>query len=883
MNLDRNGVLALVAKHLSQDEIRRSLIFWDRRMLKKHQSVGPAAPSVVAPFDCTVVFADLAPNANWSHPARYIFIDPDTGRCAIEAAAFPPYLDDPPQTYLLLARYGELSQEESELRSAVGCPEEVTPVKLPSSIRANITHSVVQALRADGVEATANAHLYEEILEPGTVLRGLTEAVEVETRSAVVLVDHYPRYNWAHPCEWHLHDADNGSRYRTVKAHFPPHLLMSDASRTVAIHQAVAQLDTAQARKSRGEPLEAVRNVLLNHTGERFAILFSGASNNRHVNDMEFLYRTLVDVYGFATANILVLNHDGTLNYNLGPKPIGNWPGDQTAYRMTMTGAGTRAGLQGALNTVAARIKEGDLLFIHTNNHGAGPGDGVNDYCLCAYNANGWGAYYVNDFVADLKTLPVFDTLIVMMEQCRSGGFITPVVNNSPAHRTHMCTAVQASDYSLAGANFDPFAEDWIAGVNGHYPDGTGLTRAVDTNVDGRISAAEAYAYADAVHHAGDSPRSAESSPAIGTHIFLGLPAHDLFLRDNLKDHGEEPLVAGGISVSPDIIVYNQELLDPQATLCAPAVRDVDTLGEPVEAGQANYVYLRPQNRGTEATSGTAKVFWSAVSTLPTPSSWHLIGSIDIPAVPPGEMQAVGPIPWTDIPPVGHYCFVGLIGSGSDPMPDPASIKTIDDYYEFIRRSNNATWKNFNVQDVFKNSITSLEFKIQGWPGRELSADLLVDLASLPPGFSARLRILRRISEAAIPDGLTLVQESQLWRRYEVTPGKAAALRSLHLEPSEATQALLEITIPVDAREGSYRISVSEEVSGKELGRVTQLLAVGEHAFLANQRSLEVHVPTCVWASRVSPRHRLAFADIQRALRHGYNGCAYCLPEYSTD
>lgn len=756
-------------------------------------------------------------------------------------------------------------------------------MKLSHSIRANIAHSVTEALRADGIDTTANAHMYEEIVEPGTVLRGLAEKVEVETRSAVVLVDRYPRCNWAHPCEWHLYDATDGSRYRTMKAHFPPHIMVSDAARTVAIHEAVVPLDTAQARKSRGETLEPARNVLLNHPGERFAILFSGASNNRHVNDMEFLYRTLVDVYGFATENILVLNHDGTLNYNGYPKPIGNWPGDQTAYRMTVTGAGTRAGMQDALKTVAARIQEGDLLFIHTNNHGAGPGDGVSDYCLCAYNPNALDFYYVNEFVADVKTLPVFDTLMVMMEQCRSGGFITPVVNNSPAHRTHICTAVQASDYSLGGADFDPFAEDWIAGINGQYANGDGLTQAVDTNADGRVCAAEAYAYADAVHHMGDTPRFAESLPAIGTHIFLGLPAHDLFLRDNLQDHGEEPLVAGGISASPDIIVYNQELLDPQATLCAPAVRDVDTLGEPVEAGQTNYVYLRTQNRGTAATSGTAKVFWAAASTLPTPSSWHLIGSIDIPSVMPGEMMAVGPIPWADIPAVGHYCFIGLIGSGTDPMPDPASIKTVGDYYEFIRQSNNATWKNFNVQDVFKNSITNLEFKIQGWPRQTLSADLVVDLTSLPPGFSARLRILRRISEEAIPDGLTLRQDSQLWRRYDVITGKVAALRSLHLEPSESTQAILEITIPADARDGAYRISVSEVASGRELGRVTQLLAVGTHAFLANQRSLEVHLPTCVWASRTSPRHRLAFADIERALRRGYNGCAYCLPEYSTD
>lgn len=559
------------------------------------------------------------------------------------------------------------------------------------------------------------------------------------------------------------------------------------------------------------------------------------------------------------------------------------WPGDGTPYRMPVTGPGTRAGVQAALATVAARIHEGDLLFIHTNNHGAGPGDGVNDFCLCAFAPGGWGAYFVNDFVADLRTLPTFDTLVIMMEQCRSGGFVAPVLVNPPAHRTHICTAVQPPDYSLGGANFDPFAEDWIAGIAGHYPDGTGLTQAADTNVDGRVSVAEAFSYADAVHHPGDSPMFGESVPATGSYMFLGQPAHDLYLRDNLHDHGEEPLVSGGISISPDIVVFNQELLDPQATLCAPAVRDVDTLGQPVEAGQTNYVYLRVNNRGTAPTSGTATVYWSEVSTLPRPTMWHLIGSTRIPAVPPGEMMAVGPIPWDNIPVVGHYCFVGLIGSGEDPAPDPATIATITDYYRFIRESNNATWKNFDVQDVFANSVATLSFLIQGWPRQALHADLVVDLTALPNDFTAKLRILRRISADAIADNATLIDDSQLWRRYQLTVGKVAALRSLPLQPSESTHAVLEITIPEHARDGAYRVSTEERVSGMDMGRVTQLLCVGSHAFLVNERSGEIHLPDCVWAARTAPRHRLAFADIERPLGRGYNGCHYCLPEFDTD
>ena len=64
--------------------------------------------------------------------------------------------------------------------------------------------------------------------------------------------------------------------------------------------------------------------------GNRYAILFSGASNNRHTNDLEFLYRQLVDRFFFAEDNITVLNYDGTVNYSGWPKPVSSWPGDSS-------------------------------------------------------------------------------------------------------------------------------------------------------------------------------------------------------------------------------------------------------------------------------------------------------------------------------------------------------------------------------------------------------------------------------------------------------------------------------------------------------------------------------------------------------------------------
>jgi len=42
-------------------------------------------------------------------------------------------------------------------------------------------------------------------------------------------------------------------------------------------------------------------------------------------------------------------------------------------------------------------------------------------------------------------------------------------------------------------------------------------------------------------------------------------------------------------------------------------------------------------------------------------------------------------------------------------------------------------------------------------------------------------------------------------------------------------------------------------------------------------------VATCDWAAKTSRRNKEAYQDLERALKHGYDGCRFCLPEYSKD
>lgn len=231
----------------------------------------------------------------------------------------------------------------------------------------------------------------------------------------------------------------------------------------------------------------------------------------RHLNDLEFAYRMLIDRYGFDPKHIYVLNYDGTKNTQDGPATV--WPGDGTAYRIKVTGQGNRAAFQAAFNDLKGKMKAKDLLFIHTNNHGDNSGG---QSFLCEYPS--WGTYWANDFCSDMKVLPKFKSLIVMMEQCNSGGFNAPVLAASPATDTSIASAAIASQSSYASPdlNWDSFARDWIAAEIGHNPNGSALAHNADTDFDGAIEAEEAFNYALSVQNPYDSPNYNESSEAGG-------------------------------------------------------------------------------------------------------------------------------------------------------------------------------------------------------------------------------------------------------------------------------------------------------------------------------------------------------------------------------
>jgi len=170
----------------------------------------------------------------------------------------------------------------------------------------------------------------------------------------------------------------------------------------------------------------------------------------------------------------------------------------------------------------------------------------------------------------------------------------------------------------------------------------------------------------------------------------------DLYVRDSLRDDGQEPYTGRELYASPDIINRTSPVADP--------VRDLGdmgrgNLGENVLAGKDNYVYIRLQNRGSCPDDAVIQLYFTEATTFGVPSAWKAVGSAAKVAVVPGKVSVAGPIvfPAKLIPGVGHYCLIAVVASSLDPAPDTSLIADHETYLSYVAGSNNIAFRNLDV------------------------------------------------------------------------------------------------------------------------------------------------------------------------------------------
>jgi hypothetical protein len=329
-----------------------------------------------------------------------------------------------------------------------------------------------------------------------------------------LFVDRYPGANWEHPC-WYLYvDAASGAVQR-FEAMTPPRTLRElteitrghDNPPPGASEESLARF----SERLRGLPKPPPAR------GQAWAFIISGgadASNNhiRYWNDCAFIYRTLVEYYGYADDHIRVCISDGTspaVDRSDGTNSPSDLDGDGDAdieYPATLQYVGQVFG------ELASTLTASDQLFIFTTDHG-----GQESGHDCYLNLWNWEQLRDDQMAGYIATLPCA-AIICTFEQCFSGG----MVDDLAADGRVIATGANWDEYSWAmGPDYiyDTFVYHWTSAVAWETP--AGLPVDADTSNDGIVSMQEAFAYAQANDHEDETPQYSSTPTALGDMLNL--------------------------------------------------------------------------------------------------------------------------------------------------------------------------------------------------------------------------------------------------------------------------------------------------------------------------------------------------------------------------
>ncbi len=254
----------------------------------------------------------------------------------------------------------------------------------------------------------------------------------------------------------------------------------------------------------------------------RYAVLISGGvdvfnNHYRYWNDMKFMYSILVNGYGYDPANIYVIYANG----------IGRDTDMPVNYSATFTN------VQTVFNELQTKMKSEDTLFLYTNDHGSGfwPTDPYGVYVRGArvdtdtpgtdetlfysetsfdedFNGDGdkfdlvafdeglnlWGnqMLYDDELASMLDELEYYK-MIIVMEQCFSGGFVRDLSGPFRIILT-ACAATQPSYSADTEGNYNEFTYHFMSAVNWETPTGVAVDADLDNN--GWVTMEEAFNYA---------------------------------------------------------------------------------------------------------------------------------------------------------------------------------------------------------------------------------------------------------------------------------------------------------------------------------------------------------------------------------------------------
>jgi len=236
-------------------------------------------------------------------------------------------------------------------------------------------------------------------------------------------------------------------------------------------------------------------------TNKKYAILISGgySRNNNHArywNDLYYMYKILI-TYGFTEGDIYVLYADG----NTPSAANCNDPENIVETADIIDYSATTNNLRAVFNILSNKMTANDLLFIYSTDHGGyidSNDNGRPDFGEPALLYL-WGESIRDDVFAGanyLGKITHYKQIIVVMEQCYSGGFIGEVSRDSCV----VITACENTEESWAcdtEGHYDEFVYHFQNALSWRTPYWSDYSPVdADSNNDGYISMNEAFVYA---------------------------------------------------------------------------------------------------------------------------------------------------------------------------------------------------------------------------------------------------------------------------------------------------------------------------------------------------------------------------------------------------
>jgi hypothetical protein len=256
---------------------------------------------------------------------------------------------------------------------------------------------------------------------------------------------------------------------------------------------------------------------------EKYAVLLCGGWNSgsnyaRYWNDLQFIFKTLKQKYGYSDSEIIVLYANGTHS------PNGDFDGNGTN---DIDYAATKANLTTVFNSVAQNISSTGKFFFYATNHGGDdPGAHKSNLTL-------WGENIKDHEFANLAKEIECAEAIYVFEQCFSGGMMDDLLNvqTRPCTKPKVCVMAAARHDEVSWScdtegQYDEYVYHWTSAVNGKAPNGTTVN--ADTNGDGKVSMKEAHNYAK-------NQDSRDEHPVIGSCV-TGACDTTLFAKTSVKE-----------------------------------------------------------------------------------------------------------------------------------------------------------------------------------------------------------------------------------------------------------------------------------------------------------------------------------------------------------